>query len=89
MKKILINCMLLFSLPIFATDFCILLTKKDPFLTAKQDCTHVPGGANNVGIKLTVDQLAFLKNSGFDIIAVANSASGTLFTFKKEKTTFY
>ncbi len=89
MKKILINSMLLFSFPIIAADFCILLTKSDPFLTAKQDCTHVAGGPNNVGIRLTVDQLNFLKNSGFDVIAVANTASGTLFTFKRDKPTVY
>jgi len=90
MKKILFLITLSIALDVFSVDICVMTTQiGDPFSTAKQDCTHIQGGAGNIVTKLTSDHLLFLYNNGFSIISVANiagSSSGTamVYTLKRD-----
>jgi hypothetical protein len=90
MKKILFTVTLVSAFNLFAVDICVMTTQVgDPFSTAKQDCTHIQGGAGNVATKLTSDQLLFLYNSGFSIVTVASiagSSTGTamVYTLKRD-----
>ncbi len=84
MKTFFLSLFFLISSKIFAVDVCVMTTKSDPFLTDKQDCTNIVGGANQIGTRFTADHLLFLANNGFTLMGVTSNASATVYVFSRQ-----